>query len=109
MELSEYDDNGDISQVKRLVETTVGRAVLSGLLPKGLPFSLMNKTLNKKAISRMFDSCYRIIGLKESVIFADRLMYMGFQHATKAIVSIGVEDMVVPDEKNQLLMRLKRK
>ena len=63
----------------------------------------MNKTLNKKAISRMFDSCYRIIGLKESVIFADRLMYMGFQHATKAGVSIGVEDMVVPDEKESII------
>ena len=56
MELSEYDENGDIYQGTRLVETTVGRAILSGLLPKGLPFSLMNKTLNKKAISRMFDS-----------------------------------------------------
>ena len=103
MEVSEYDENGDIHQGTRLVETTVGRAILSGLLPKGLPFSLMNKTLNKKAISRMFDSCYRIIGLKESVIFADRLMYMGFQHATKAGVSIGVEDMVVPDEKESII------
>ena len=99
MNLSEFDENGDIFQCVKVEETTVGRAILSQLLPEGLPFSLMNKTLNKKAISQMFDSCYRIIGLKESVIFADRLMYMGFEHATKAGVSIGVDDMVVPEEK----------
>ena len=103
MAYSDYDDQGNVVDENGLVETTVGRAILSKLLPKGLPFSLMNKTLNKKAISQMFDSCYRIIGLKESVIFADRLMYMGFQHATKAGVSIGVDDMVVPSEKDSII------
>ena len=83
----------------KLVETTVGRALLSSVLPKGLPFALVNQALTKRSISRLFDSCYRTVGLKETVIFADRLMYTGFHHATRSGVSIGVDDMVVPDEK----------
>ncbi|MGE0335057.1 MAG: DNA-directed RNA polymerase subunit beta' [Gammaproteobacteria bacterium] len=86
-----------------LVETTVGRALLSTVLPPGLPFKLINLTLNKRSISRLFDHCYRNVGLKETVIFADRLMYMGFQQATRAGVSIGVDDMVVPDEKSTII------
>ena len=83
----------------KLVETTVGRALLSSVLPKGLPFALVNQALTKRSISRLFDACYRTVGLKETVIFADRLMYTGFHHATRSGVSIGVDDMVVPDEK----------
>jgi DNA-directed RNA polymerase subunit beta' len=86
-----------------LVETTVGRALLSTVLPKGLPFALINKPLDKRSISRLFDSCYRNVGLKETVIFADRLMYTGFHHATRSGVSIGVDDMVVPDEKKAII------
>jgi len=59
----------------------------------------VNQALTKRSISRLFDSCYRTVGLKETVIFADRLMYTGFHHATRSGVSIGVDDMVVPDEK----------
>jgi len=86
-----------------LVETTVGRALLSSVLPKGLPFALVNRALDKRSISRLFDSCYRTVGLKETVIFADRLMYTGFHHATRSGVSIGVDDMVVPDEKTAII------
>ncbi|MEQ8494391.1 MAG: DNA-directed RNA polymerase subunit beta', partial [Gammaproteobacteria bacterium] len=103
MQLSEFDDNGEILERTEVVETTVGRALLSAILPRGLPFALVNQVLNKRSISRLFDTCYRVVGLKDTVIFADRLMYTGFQHATRAGVSIGVDDMVVPDEKARII------
>ncbi len=87
----------------RLVATTVGRALLSEILPKGLPFELINRDMTKKAISSLINTCYRRVGLKETVIFADRVMYTGFSFATRAGVSIGVNDMVVPDEKGRIL------
>ena len=87
----------------RLVETTIGRSLLASVLPEGLPFELVNRDLNKKTISQLINACYRRMGLKETVIFADRLMYTGFHHATRAGVSIGVDDMVVPDEKARIL------
>ena len=99
------DETGAETTRTSTVDTTVGRALLSSVLPKGLPFELVNRTLNKRSISRLFDSCYRNVGLKETVIFADRLMYTGFHHATRAGVSIGVDDMVVPDEKKSIIQR----
>ena len=61
-----------------------------------LSFDLVNRDLTKKAISNLVNSCYRVLGLKETVIFADRLMYTGFRFATIAGISIGVDDMVIP-------------
>ena len=87
----------------RVVETTIGRALLSEILPKGLPFSVVNKVMNKKAISGLLNACYRRVGLKETVIFADHLMYTGFKYATRSGVSIGVDDLVVPDEKARII------
>jgi DNA-directed RNA polymerase subunit beta' len=97
--------NDDDLLVEEVVvtDTTVGRALLSDLMPKGLPFSLVNQTLNKRAITGLINVCYRRVGLKETVIFADQLMYTGFSHATRAGISIGVDDMVVPDEKKPIL------
>ncbi len=86
-----------------LVETTVGRGILSDILPKGMPFSQINKAMTKKAISKVLDSCYRNFGLKESVIFADQLMYTGFKYATRAGASIGIEDMEIPDDKPAII------
>ena len=103
MELSEIDEQGEIQSHTEIVDTTVGRALLSALLPRGLPFALINQVMNKRSISRAFDTCYRTVGLKETVVFADRLMYTGFQHATRAGVSIGVDDMVVPEEKPAII------
>ncbi|MGB1883844.1 MAG: DNA-directed RNA polymerase subunit beta' [Gammaproteobacteria bacterium] len=103
MELSEFDDDGEIQESTELVETTVGRALLSALLPRGLSFRLINQVLNKRTISKLFDTCYRVVGLKDTVIFADRLMYTGFAQATRAGVSIGVDDMVVPEEKSGII------
>ena len=87
----------------RLVDTTVGRALLSELMPEGLSFDLVNQVINKRSLSALINACYRQVGLKETVVFADQLMYTGFSHATKAGISIGVDDMVVPTEKSEIL------
>jgi len=84
-------------------ETTVGRALLSEILPKGMQFDLVNKSMDKRSISNLVNTCYRRVGLKETVIFADQLMYMGFRFATKSGVSIGMNDMTIPEEKGKIL------
>jgi DNA-directed RNA polymerase subunit beta' len=99
----ELDEEGAAQESYGLVDTTVGRALLSELLPKGLPFSLVNQNMTKKAISNLINACYRRVGLKETVIFADQLMYMGFTFATRAAVSFGVNDMTIPDSKAAIL------
>ncbi|MEJ7747612.1 MAG: DNA-directed RNA polymerase subunit beta', partial [Luteimonas sp.] len=86
-----------------IIDTTVGRALLAEILPEGLPFALVNTELNKKAISRLINTCYRLLGLKDTVVFADQLMYTGFAYATRAGVSIGIDDMIIPDEKKGIL------
>ena len=94
---------GDSERAVRMVDTTVGRALLSEILPEGLPFDLVNQDMTKKAISNVLNQCYRVVGLKESVVFADQLMYTGFRYATRSGVSIGVNDMVVPASKDDIL------
>jgi DNA-directed RNA polymerase subunit beta' len=91
--------DGAQSETHKLYDTTVGRALLSDILPEGLPFELINRDLKKKAISELINACYRRIGLKATVIFADQLMYTGFAYAARAGISIGVDDMVAPAEK----------
>jgi DNA-directed RNA polymerase subunit beta' len=92
-------------ETTHLVSTTVGRALLSELLPPGLPFELVNKNMTKKEISKLVNTCYRRLDLKTSVVFADRLMYLGFRQATLSGISIGVDDMVVPAEKQAILAK----
>ena len=96
-------NKGERQKVTSLVNTTVGRALLSEILPDGFPFELINRPMTKKASSSIINACYRDLGLKEAVIFADRLMYMGFHYATRSGVSIGVNDMVVPEEKQKII------
>ncbi|TVQ69971.1 MAG: DNA-directed RNA polymerase subunit beta', partial [Chromatiaceae bacterium] len=84
-------------------DTTVGRSLLSLILPPGMPFELVNRDLSKKAISGLINACYRRVGLKETVIFADQLMYTGFKYSTRGGVSFGINDMVIPDEKVGIL------
>ncbi|OQX46407.1 MAG: DNA-directed RNA polymerase subunit beta', partial [Candidatus Sedimenticola endophacoides] len=105
---SEIDDDGNITEERKVVDTTVGRALLSEILPKGLPFELINRPMDKRAISNMVNACYRRVGLKATVIFADQVMYMGFRLATKAGVSIGMNDMVIPREKGNILSMAER-
>jgi DNA-directed RNA polymerase subunit beta' len=102
------DENGDLKPRKRVVDTTVGRALLSEILPKGLSFDAVNRDMTKKAISGVINMCYRGVGLKETVVFADQLMYTGFAYATRAGVSIGVDDMVVPQQKGKILSGAER-
>ncbi|MCH8977312.1 MAG: DNA-directed RNA polymerase subunit beta', partial [Proteobacteria bacterium] len=103
------DENGQKQEKLIRVETTTGRALLSKILPEGLEFSLMNKTLSKKVVSGLIDTVYRRLGLKATVIFADQLMYAGFHYSTRAGVSIGINDMVIPEEKDSIIMRAEEK
>ncbi|MFA6036952.1 MAG: DNA-directed RNA polymerase subunit beta' [Legionellales bacterium] len=86
-----------------LIETTVGRALLSELLPLGLPFSYVNRTMNKKAISNIINMCYRKVGLKETAVFADQLMYTGFYYAMRSGTSVGINDLEIPEEKAEIV------
>ena len=92
----------------RVVDTTAGRALLSEILPHGLSFDVINQDMTKKTISATINACYRSVGLKETVVFADQLMYTGFKYATRAGVSIGVDDMVVPQSKTKILATAER-
>lgn len=97
------DEEGNRSKKTSIVDTTIGRALLAEILPEGLPFALANTELTKKNISRLINSSYRQLGLKDSVVFADKLMYTGFAYATRAGVSIGIDDMLIPSEKKGIL------
>ena len=90
---------------RTLVETTVGRSLLYDVVPDGIPFEAVNQDMDKRAISDLIDVCYRQVGLKETVVFADQLMYTGFSYATRSGISIGVEDMETPREKRDILAK----
>ena len=97
------NDEGEYEAVINRYNTTVGRALLSEILPKGLPFSYIDKALKKKVISQLINASFRLCGLRDTVIFADHLMYMGFALAAKGGISICVDDMEIPKEKPKLL------
>ena len=101
--MPKVDENGEPTGEMKIVDTTVGRALLSDILPKGLPFELIDRPMKKKTISELINVCYRNAGLKDSVIFSDQLMYTGFRMAALAGISIGVDDMVIPANKDSLL------
>lgn len=95
--------NPELPRGYELVETTIGRGIFAEILPEGIPFSMINKTMTKKSISKVLDHCYRKSGLKTAVIFADQLMYTGFKYSTRAGASIGIEDLVIPDDKTSII------
>jgi DNA-directed RNA polymerase subunit beta' len=98
------DDNGQkLPPVTRRVQTTAGRAIIWTIVPDGMAFDMVNQDMTKKSISRLINHCYRTLGVKTSVVFADQLMYMGFSYATRAGVSIGFEDMAVPPRKEDII------
>jgi DNA-directed RNA polymerase subunit beta' len=96
-------EGGTLTERTRNVNTTVGRALLFEILPKGLSFDLINQDMTKKAISATINACYRALGLKETVVFADQLMYTGFHYATRAGVSFGIDDIVIPEQKTRIV------
>ena len=97
------DDSGEKQVSRRIVDTTVGRAMLSELLPEGMSFDLVNRDMSKKNISHLINACYRTVGLKATVIFADQLMYMGFRQSTVSGASICINDMIIPEQKAEIL------
>ena len=88
---------------KKLYETTVGRCLMYEIVPKGLAFEKVNKTLKKRDLLDLIASVYKDFGLKESVLFADNLMYLGFEYSTSSGASIGVNDFEIPDDKTSII------
>ena len=99
----EVGEDGERAEKVTRYTTTVGRALLSEILPAGLPFELLNKPLKKKEISRLINAAFRRCGLRETVIFADKLMNAGFTIATRGGISFGVHDMMIPTVKHNLI------
>jgi len=103
--ITEYDVAEDGSKIEKvtLTDTTVGRAIFSLILPQGLPFEIINQAMGKKQISKLLNACYRTLGLKDTVIAADQIMYTGFHYAMIAGASVGIDDMVIPDAKKEII------
>ncbi|MCU4677535.1 DNA-directed RNA polymerase subunit beta' [Catenovulum sp. 2E275] len=98
-----FNEEGEKESSTRIVETTAGRAILSLILPDGMSFDLINQPMGKKQISRLLNGCYRQLGLKDTVIFADHIMYTGFHYAMLSGASVGIDDMVIPDAKKEIV------
>ncbi len=107
-EYQRVEASDEFVETRRLVETTVGRALLSEILPKGLSFDLLNKSLKKKEISRLINASFRRCGLRATVILADKLMQNGFRLATRAGISISIDDMLVPPQKVEILAQAEK-
>jgi len=96
------DDGEEVVAVKRR-ETTVGRALLWAIVPEGMPFDVVNVDMTKKNISKLINYSYRHLGNKKTVMLADKIMYLGFKYATRSGVSVGIEDMEIPEKKQGIL------
>ena len=97
------NSEGELESVTTLRDTTVGRAILWQVCPDGMPYDLIDQPLGKKPISKLINHAYRNLGLKETVIFADHIMYTGFHYAMIAGASVGIDDMVIPDAKYTII------
>jgi|TARA_R100001369_G_scaffold56858_1_gene83675 DNA-directed RNA polymerase subunit beta' len=97
------DDDGNRTTKTELRDTTCGRAILSLIMPEGLPFELINQAMGKKPIGRMLNKAYRDLGLKDTVVFADQIMYTGFHYAMVSGASVGINDMVIPEAKKEIV------
>ncbi|BBL76575.1 DNA-directed RNA polymerase subunit beta' [Methylomagnum ishizawai] len=103
LKMSWLDENGEKVRGLKRVETTVGRAIIWTIVPDGIPFEMINTDMTKKNISRLINYCYRTLGIKATVVFADQLMYLGFSNATRAGVSFGINDMAIPKAKEDII------
>ena len=92
-----------VGDTKKTLETTVGRCLLYEIMPAGVDFTRVNKTQKKKDILNLISHIYKDFGLKESVLFADQLMYLGFEYSTTSGASIGVNDFEIPDDKDNII------
>jgi len=103
--ITEYEVNeaGEKIEKTSIKDTTVGRSILSLILPKGLDFEVINQPMKKKQISNLLNVSYRTLGLKDTVIVADQIMYTGFHYAMIAGASVGIDDMVIPDAKKDII------
>ena len=98
-----FNENRELIESTEIIDTTVGRTLVYEIVPDGMPYSHVNNTMSNKGISRLINLCYRSVGLKETVIFADQLMYLGYEYSTRSGASIGVDDFVIPDEKAEII------
>ena len=99
------DQEGNEYQRTFIADTTAGRCKLWEIVPKGLAFEMVNQAMTKKSISRLLNQCYRVLGTKQTCIFADQLMYLGFREATYSGSSVGIEDMVIPAAKVDIIAK----
>ncbi len=98
------DTDNDVVEARgEIVETTVGRVMFYSIVPQVLPYSTVDRPMTKKALGDLIDRCYRKAGPKETVLFADALMQLGFRMAMQAGISISIEDMAIPDRKKEIL------
>ncbi|WP_197737404.1 DNA-directed RNA polymerase subunit beta' [Methylomonas rhizoryzae] len=97
------NSDGELEETTTRRKTTVGRALIWNIVPDGMPFELVNVDMTKKNISRLINYCYRYLGIKDTVILADKIMYLGFKYATRAGVSFGIEDMEIPAKKADII------
>jgi DNA-directed RNA polymerase subunit beta' len=105
--MDQFDVEGNPAGRAR-IETTVGRVILSDVLPRKIPFSAINRVMDKKTLGNLIDICYRTSGEKETVILADKLRSLGYGYATKAGISIAIKDMVIPAKKQEFLERAQK-
>ena len=99
----QISEEGERTETTTVYDTTVGRAILSLILPEGMPFEMINQSMGKKQIGRLLNRSYRDLGLKPTVIFADQIMYTGFHYAMVAGASVGIDDMVIPEAKKVII------
>jgi len=100
-----FDEEGARKENLRLIETVVGRILLWGIVPEGMSFKLIDRPMTKKAVSVLLNTCYRQLGTKATVIFADQLMYTGYKYATRSSISICLDDLVVPEDKVDIIAK----
>jgi DNA-directed RNA polymerase subunit beta' len=96
-------EDGESTARTFIADTTVGRALLWEIVPEGIAYEMVNQSMSKKEVSRIINQCYRAVGLKPTVIFADQLMYTGYEYSTRSGSSIGINDFVIPKEKKHLI------
>ncbi len=97
------NEQGEITQTVSRKETTVGRALIWEIIPDGMAYDIINVEMTKKNISRLINYCYRHLGIKDTVVLADQLMYLGFKYATRSGISFGIEDMEIPAKKVDII------